>query len=120
MTKIRYSLGGIAKCFGQIFKEVISVFIYDTFKSLNAPHMIYYKQTILNKIKSASTDTEIETVINNSIHRLKMKNVHGHIVQRFILGMVQVLHREKTEQLSVKTLQSMDLAIDLFRKLQRP
>ena len=76
--------------------------------------MMYFKQTVLNQIKSASSETDLEGVVSSSIQRLKIKNVNGHIIQRFILGMEQALHRERTEQLSIKVLKNMDLAIVLF------
>lgn len=82
--------------------------------------MTYYRQTILHQIKSASNEAEVEEVINNSIHRLKIKNVNGHIIQRFILGMGQVLHRERSDQLPAKTLENMGFAIDVFKRLQKP
>ena len=66
--------------------------------------MMYFKQTVLNQIKSASSETDLEGVVSSSIQRLKIKNVNGHIIQRFILGMEQALHRERTEQLSIKVL----------------
>jgi hypothetical protein len=82
--------------------------------------MIYFRQTVLNQIKSASNEAEIEDVISDSIQRLKIKNVHGHIIQRFVMGMEQALDRERNEGLSAKTLKNMDRATDLFRKLLKP
>lgn len=82
--------------------------------------MIHFRQTVLNQIKSASNEAELEDVISDSIQRLKIKNVHGHIIQRFVLGMEQALDRERNEELSVKTLKNMDRATDLFRKLLKP
>lgn len=82
--------------------------------------MIYFRQTVLNQIKSASNEAELEDVISDSIQRLKIKNVHGHIIQRFVMGMEQALDRERNEGLSAKTLKNMDRATDLFRKLLKP
>jgi hypothetical protein len=82
--------------------------------------MIHFRQTVLNQIKSASNEAELEDVISDSIQRLKIKNVHGHIIQRFVLGMEQALDRERNEGLSAKTLKNMDRATDLFRKLLKP
>lgn len=82
--------------------------------------MIHFKQSVINQIKSASNADEVEDVISDSIQRLKIKNVHGHIIQRYILGMEQALDRERTEQLSTKTLKNMERATDLFRKLLKP
>ena len=82
--------------------------------------MIYFRQTVLNQIKSASNEAELQDVVSDSIQRLKMKNVHGHIIQRFILGMERALDRERTEQLSAKAMKNMDHATDLFRKLLKP
>lgn len=82
--------------------------------------MTYYRQTILHQIKSASNKAAVEEVINDSIERLKIKNVNGHIIQRFILSMGPVLHREISEQPSSKALENMGFAIDVFRRLQKP
>ena len=82
--------------------------------------MIHFKLTVLNQIKSASNEAELEDAINDSIHRLKINNVHGHIIQRFLLGMGQALDRERSEQLSAKALTNMDRASDLFRRLLKP
>jgi hypothetical protein len=82
--------------------------------------MMHFRQTVLIQIKSASNETELEDVVSDSIQRLKIKNVHGHIIQRFISGMEQTLDRERTDQLSTKALKNMDRARDLFRKLLKP
>jgi len=82
--------------------------------------MIYFRQTIISQIKLASSEREIEQVINDSLHRLKIKNVNGHIIQRFISSMGLALHRERIGRLSAKTLANMSFAIDLFKKLQKP
>ena len=79
--------------------------------------MIYFRQTVLNQIKSASNEAELQDIVNDSIQRLKIKNVHGHIIQRFILGMERALDRERTELLSAKAMKNMDHAADLFRRL---
>lgn len=81
---------------------------------------MYFRQTILNQIKSASDEKEVTELINDSIQRLKIKNVNGHIIQRYILCMGLSLDRERTETLSTNALKNMDLAIDIFRKLQKP
>ena len=82
--------------------------------------MMHFRQTVLIQIKSALNETELEDVVSDSIQRLKIKNVHGHIIQRFISGMEQTLDRERTDQLSTKALKNMDRARDLFRKLLKP
>ena len=82
--------------------------------------MIHFKLTVLNQIKSASNEAELQDVINVSIQRLKINNVHGHLIQRFILGMGQALDRERTEQRSAKALKNIDRASDLFRRLLKP
>lgn len=81
---------------------------------------MYFRQTILNQIKSAVNETEIKEVVDDSIHRLKIKNVNGHIIQRFIYGMGKDLHRERALQPSQKMLENIDRAMILFRELQRP
>lgn len=82
--------------------------------------MLHFRQTVLSQIKSASDEKEIESVIDHSIQRLKSKNINGHIIQRFILAMDKTLYQAKLEDTSEKTEQNMDIAIGMFRKLQRP
>ena len=79
--------------------------------------MIYFRQTVLNQIKSASNEAELQDIVSDSIQRLKIKNVNGHIIQRFILGMERALDRERTEQLSAKAMKNMVHASDLFKRL---
>ena len=81
--------------------------------------MIYFKQTILNQIKAASSEGEVEDVINDSVQRLKVKKVNGHIIQRFIVSMDMTLNRSRAERISAKALQNIDIAIVLFMKLQK-
>jgi hypothetical protein len=82
--------------------------------------MLHFRQTILSQIKSASDEKEIEMVIDNSIQRLKSRNINGHIIQRFVLAMDRTLDQAKSEGLSEKAMHNMDIAIDLFKKLRRP
>jgi hypothetical protein len=82
--------------------------------------MTYFKQTVLWQIQSASDEKEIELAVDLSIERLKSKNVNGHIIQQFILSMDKVLCQAKVQGISEKAGQNMDIAIVLFRKLQRP
>lgn len=82
--------------------------------------MLHFRQTILSQIKSASDEKEIEMVIDNSIQRLKSRNINGHIIQRFVLAMDRTLDQAKSEVLSEKAMHNMDIAIDLFKKLRRP
>jgi hypothetical protein len=82
--------------------------------------MTHFKQLVLWQIQSASDEKEIELVVDLSIERLKSKNVNGHIIQRFILSMDKVLCQAKVQDTSEKAGQNMDIAIGLFRKLQRP
>jgi hypothetical protein len=82
--------------------------------------MMQYKQTVLHKIKSASDDQEIESVIAQSILRLKENKVNGHIIQRFVAGMDIALQHAKSDNMSEKLEHHMNVAIDLFRKLRKP
>ena len=82
--------------------------------------MTHFKQTVLWQIQSASGEKEIELVVDHSIERLKSKNVNGHIIQRFIQSMDKLLRQAKVQDTSGKAGQNMDIAIVLFRKLQRP
>ena len=82
--------------------------------------MLHFRQTVLSQIKSASDEKEIENVIDHSIHRLKSKNINGHIIQRFILAMDKTLYQAKLEDTSKKVEQNIDIAIGLFQKLQKP
>ncbi|MBL0739574.1 hypothetical protein [Chryseolinea lacunae] len=82
--------------------------------------MLHFRQTILNQIKLASDENEIENVIDRSIQRLKSRNINGHIIQRFIIVMSKTLYQAKMEGMSEKAGQNMDIAIGMFQKLQRP
>ncbi|SHG76936.1 hypothetical protein SAMN04488109_1755 [Chryseolinea serpens] len=82
--------------------------------------MLHFRQTVLSQIKSASDEKEIENIIRHSIQRLKSKNINGHIIQRFIQAMDKTLDQARLEDTSEKAEQNMDIAIGMFRKLQRP
>lgn len=49
--------------------------------------MIYFRQTIINQIKSASGEGEVNNIVNDSIRRLQIKKLNGHIIERFITSM---------------------------------
>jgi len=82
--------------------------------------MVHFRQSVLSRIKSASNEEEVTGVIKQSIQRLEGRNVHGHIIQRFILAMGKALSQAKIEAVSEKEEHNVDLAIGLFRKLHRP
>lgn len=82
--------------------------------------MLHFRQTVLSQIKSASDEKEIENIVDQSIRRLKARNINGHIIQRFILAMGKALDQVKLEDTSEKVEQNMNIAIGMFRKLQRP
>jgi hypothetical protein len=82
--------------------------------------MICFRQSVINQIKGASNQVEVARIIEDSLQRLKIKKIRGHIIQRFILGMGLSLHRETTGTLSTKTMENMKVAIDLFKKLHKP
>jgi len=82
--------------------------------------MINFRQTIVNRIKSASDEREVEKVIDDSLTRLRIKNVNGHIIQRFISGMGLALHREIACTPPPKILENINLALNLYKKLQKP
>lgn len=82
--------------------------------------MVYFKQTVLGRIKMAASEEELVGVIHQSIDRLKGSNVHGHIIQRFVVSMSMTLDKARVDATSRKEEQNMNLAIGLFRKLQKP
>ena len=82
--------------------------------------MISFRQSIINQIKGASDQAEVARIIEDSLLRLKIKKINGHIIQRFILGMGLALDRETTGIPSTKTLENINVAIHLFKKLHKP
>ena len=81
--------------------------------------MTYFKYSVLNQIKSAVDEKEVESVVQLSLLRLKSRNVNGHLIQRFIVAMDKTLGEAKLEEPSEKVLQNMDTAIRFFRELHR-
>jgi len=81
--------------------------------------MMFFSQIVLTQIKSASDERELETVIGQSIQKLKIKNVNGHMIQRFVLNMGSSLQQAKEEQESEKVKSNMNFAIDIFKKLSK-
>jgi hypothetical protein len=57
--------------------------------------MTYFKFTVLNQIKSAVDEEEVERVVERSIQRLRSSNVNGHLIQRFIVAMDKTLDETK-------------------------
>ncbi len=82
--------------------------------------MISFRQSVINQIKGASNQAEVARIIEDSLQRLRIKKINGHIIQRFILGMGLSLNRETTGTLSTKTTENVKVAIDLLRKLHKP
>lgn len=81
--------------------------------------MIYFRQTVISQIKSASSDKEINNFVNDSVKRLKIKNVNGHLIARFKTSMAMALVRLKQEATADSTKHNFELALELFKKLQR-
>ena len=82
--------------------------------------MLYFRQVLLNHIKVAANEKEIEIVIDESIRRLKTKNMNGHLIQRFILAMSQAINQAKTQDASGVQEKNMDFALAIFRRLHKP
>jgi len=82
--------------------------------------MLYFRQILLNQIKIASSEKEIETLIDESLQRLKTKNLNGHLIQRFILSMSLALSQAKVQDASDDQEKNMDFALIVFRKLHKP
>lgn len=81
--------------------------------------MIYFRQTVISQIKSASNEKEINNVVNDSIKRLQIKNVNGHLIERFITSMAMALVRSKQEATADNIKHNFEFALELFRKMQR-
>jgi hypothetical protein len=81
--------------------------------------MICFKQRVFNRIKLASNEQEVEYTVHDSIQRLNVKTVNGHLIQRYI-ERIKTLQHAKTESPSPKALKNMDFAIIIFKKLQKP
>ncbi|NJM26949.1 MAG: hypothetical protein HC859_17240 [Bacteroidia bacterium] len=80
--------------------------------------MIYYRQLVISRIKSAKNESEITDVIETSIGRLNSKNVNGHIIHRFLAGLCTGLGQ--SDDLSEKERQNMDFALGIVNKFRHP
>ena len=49
---------------------------------------------------------------------MNLKNVNGHIIQRFIVCVGVDIDREKTEKHTATAMRNLSYAIDLLKKLQ--
>jgi hypothetical protein len=81
--------------------------------------MTYFKYSVLNQIKSAVDEKEVESVVQLSLLRLKSRNVNGHLIQRFMVAMDKALGEAKLDDPSEEVSQNLDTAICLFRNLHR-
>ena len=81
--------------------------------------MISFRLSTINQIKAASNEAEVAKIIEDSLRRLKMKKVHGHLIQRFIESMDLALSRERIEQHAARTMQNVTSAIDILRRMQK-
>jgi hypothetical protein len=81
--------------------------------------MTYFKFTVLNQIKSAVDEKDVERVDARSIKRLMSSNVNGHLIQRFMVDMDKTQDEAKLEETSERVLQNVDTAIRFFRELHR-
>lgn len=81
--------------------------------------MIHFRQITLTQIKFASSEKEVEVIVHDSIQRLKVKNINGHIIQRFIQSMMMTLSQERVEKSSTRCTQNIDYAIGLFKNLHK-
>jgi hypothetical protein len=75
-----------------------------------------FRQSIIHQIKGASNPAEVAIIIEDSLQRLKIKKINGHIIQRFILCVGLSLHRETTEVLSTKTLENIKVPLFSSKK----
>jgi hypothetical protein len=82
--------------------------------------MLHFRQIVLSQIMGASNQKEIEIVIDESIQRLRTKNLNGHLIQRFILSMRLALNQSKTQGASFVQEKNMDFALAIFHKLHKP
>ena len=81
--------------------------------------MMYFRQTVMSQITSASSEDEINDVVNDSIIRLQLKNVNGYLIERYITSMSMTLAKSRQEAPGDHTKHKVEFALTLFRELQR-
>jgi hypothetical protein len=77
------------------------------------------KQLTIDQIRIAVTEKEIETVIENTLEKVKRKNVNGHIVRNYMSTMTTLLLNLKREPLDYTVKDNVNKAIEIYRKLNR-
>lgn len=82
--------------------------------------MVSFRQIVINQIKGASNQAEVAGIIEDSLQRLKIKKIHGHLIQRFIISMDIALSREGIEHHTTQSMQNVGTALDIIKRIQNP
>ncbi|HTJ50051.1 MAG TPA: hypothetical protein VL443_11390 [Cyclobacteriaceae bacterium] len=81
--------------------------------------MLYLILITVEQIKSVLDECNVENVILESIGKMKIKNVNDHVIERFIDGMGLILKRERKQEISIKSLRNIDVALAFFENYKR-
>jgi hypothetical protein len=73
----------------------------------------------IGQIKSAANDSEIESVIQFSLEKLRTRNINAHFVKSYVSSMTTFLLAIRNEGFSPNSRQNVVKAIEIFRKINR-
>lgn len=77
------------------------------------------KQLTLDQIRLASSEREVESVINEAFTKLQRKKFNTHAVKDYQLNMTLSLLNLNRQHLTNKSNYNVNKAIEIFRKLNR-
>ena len=76
--------------------------------------MVSFSEGVINEIKSASTETDVKTVVEGSFSRLKDVQIFNE--SRYVMNMIICLRSMKTEGLESEVINNLNAALELFRQ----
>lgn len=79
--------------------------------------MVPFCDEVIREIKSASTQTELKEVINNSLSRLQGLN-NSYSVASYIVRIIVMLRVARTEKPVEVELRNINIAIETFKQYQ--
>jgi hypothetical protein len=81
--------------------------------------MVDFSYEVINKIKDASDNDQVTSIIEESLEALTARNRVFNSRRKFMMNMVMALRYIKAEGLNAKALMNVNHAIEVFEALRK-
>ena len=82
--------------------------------------MVDFSYEIINQIKIACDDQQVQKIIDVSLHQLHRKKINSfRAKRRYLMNMVMALKYTKAEGLPQKEMKNVIVAIEIFENLRK-